>query len=58
MLYGIFCPAGLSRPIQQVEKSRLSEIVNALKRLLIEDWNDANFVIGSKYTTIQYNSTP
>lgn len=48
MLFGEFKPQGLNKPITSVSKSRLQEIVEVLKRLLLSDWNDVNFVIGSK----------
>lgn len=48
VLYGDFVPAGASKPIENVARSKLSEIVDAIKKLLLSDWNDVNFVIGSK----------
>jgi hypothetical protein len=30
-----------------VSKSRLEDIVETLKKLLLSDWNDVNFVIGT-----------
>ena len=47
MIYGEFKPGGLTKPISTVQKSRLMEIVDQLKKLLLSDWNDVNFVIGS-----------
>jgi hypothetical protein len=49
MLYGVFRPQGLTKPIVTVSKSKLQDIVETLKKLLLSDWNDVNFVIGSKY---------
>jgi len=48
-LYGEFRPQGLTKPIITVSKSRLQDIVETLKKLLLSDWNDVNFVIGSKF---------
>ena len=47
MLYGDFRPSGTTKPLAQISKSRLSDIVDSLKKLLLSDWNDVNFVIGS-----------
>ena len=47
LLYGEFKPAGPQKPLSQVSKSRLEDIVESLKRLLLSDWNDVNFVIGT-----------
>ena len=30
-----------------VSKSKLEDIVETLKKLLLSDWNDVNFVIGT-----------
>lgn len=46
-LYGSFCPAGVHRPIEKVSKSLMKEIVDCVKRLLLSDWNDVNFVLGT-----------
>lgn len=48
-LYGPFKPSGSQKPLSIVAKSQLREIVDVLKRLLLSDWNDVNFVIGSKF---------
>ncbi len=48
ILYGDFRPSGPQRPLTVISKSLLQDIVEALKRLLLSDWNDVNFVIGSK----------
>lgn len=47
LLYGEFKPAGPQKPLSTVSKSRLEDIVESLKRLLLSDWNDVNFVIGT-----------
>ena len=49
ILYGEFKHAGPQHPICQVGRSKLKDIVEALKKILLSDWNDVNFVIGSKY---------
>ena len=49
-LYGPFIPAGAVRPIETVSKSLMKDIVDCVKRLLLSDWNDVNFVLGSKYS--------
>ena len=47
ILYGSFTPAGPQRPIQVISKSRMKDIVDHLKKMLLSDWNDVNFVIGT-----------
>jgi len=47
LLYGEFKPSGLQKPLETVTKSRLEDIVESLKLLLLSDWNDVNFVIGT-----------
>jgi len=47
-LYGPFKPSGAEKPLSVIAKSQLRDIVDVLKRLLLSDWNDVNFVIGSK----------
>lgn len=47
ILYGSFCPAGVEKPLQTITKAKMKEIVDHLKRLLLSDWNDVNFVIGT-----------
>ena len=47
LLYGEFKPSGPQKPLSTISKSRLEEIVECLKRLLLSDWNDVNFVIGT-----------
>ena len=49
LLYGHFKPSGPSHPIQNVSKSLMKEIVDCVKKLLLSDWNDVNFVLGSKF---------
>jgi hypothetical protein len=41
-------PAGKTKPIQTVTKSLMKDIVDCVKKLLLSDWNDVNFVLGSK----------
>jgi hypothetical protein len=48
MVHGDFKPAGIGKPVSEVSKSRLMDIVDVMKKLLLSDWNDVNFVIGSK----------
>jgi len=57
MLFGEFKHQSLSKPIGTVSKSRLQEIVEVLKKLLLSDWNDVNFVIGSKRSRLTYQRT-
>ena len=47
LLYGEFRPSGPQKPLSVVAKSRLEDIVETLKKLLLSDWNDVNFVIGT-----------
>ena len=47
LLYGEFRPTGPQKPLSIVAKSRLEDIVESLKRFLLSDWNDVNFVIGT-----------
>jgi len=47
MLYGEFTPSGPQKPISNVSRSRLGDMVDTLKKLLLSDWNDVNFVIGT-----------
>lgn len=47
MLFGSFKPSGPQKPISTIQKSKLEEIVEFLKKLLLSDWNDVNFVIGT-----------
>jgi len=47
LLYGEFRPCGPQKPLSMVSKSRLEDIVETLKKLLLSDWNDVNFVIGT-----------
>lgn len=50
MLYGHFKPSGPAHPIHTVSKSLMRDIVDVVKKLLLSDWNDVNFVLGSKCT--------
>lgn len=56
LLYGHFKPSGPSHPIHQVSKSLMKEIVDVVKKLLLSDWNDVNFVLGSKSTVCLSNT--
>ena len=47
MLFGEFRPSGPQKPIHIISKSRLEDIVDTMKKLLLSDWNDVNFVIGT-----------
>lgn len=55
MLFGEFKPQGLKKPVAEISKSRLQDIVEVMKKLLLSDWNDVNFVIGSKDFKFDYN---
>jgi hypothetical protein len=52
LLFGHFKPSGPAHPIQTVSKSVMKDIVDCVKKLLLSDWNDVNFVLGSKYTFV------
>jgi hypothetical protein len=43
-----------------VTKSKLMDIVETMKRMLLSDWNDVNFVIGSNHiiSVILYIANP
>ena len=58
MLLGEFKQPSLDKPIGTVSKSRLQEIVEVLKKLLLSDWNDVNFVIGSKSVLLTLQRIP
>jgi hypothetical protein len=47
--YGEFLPSGPAKPIHTVSKSLMKEIVDCVKKLLLSDWNDLNFFLGSKF---------
>ena len=47
ILAGSFAPNGPQKPIQQITRSKMKEIVDYIKKLLLSDWNDVNFVIGT-----------
>ena len=51
LLFGDFVPSGSTKPIKEVQRSQLPNIVDVIKKLLLADWNDVNFVIGSKSNT-------
>jgi hypothetical protein len=51
-LYGDFKSTGPQKPIVQVGRSKLKDIVESLKKILLSDWNDVNFVIGSKSSLV------
>ena len=56
LLYGAFKPSGPAHPISTVSKSLMKEIVDVIKKLLLSDWNDVNFVLGSKSLQILTDS--
>ncbi|CDW90631.1 UNKNOWN [Stylonychia lemnae] len=47
ILYGEFKPAHNSQNMKSVNKQHLPEIVGLVKRYLLSDWSDINFVIGT-----------
>jgi len=47
MLYGEFKPASTAHSLKHSTRQHLPEIVATIKRMLLVDWNDINFVIGS-----------
>jgi len=47
LLYGDFVTAGATKPTQSIQRSVLPDIVDVIKKLLLSDWNDVNFVIGT-----------
>ena len=53
LLFGDFVPSGSTKPIKEVQRSQLPNIVDVIKKLLLADWNDVNFVIGSKSTNVR-----
>jgi len=60
LLYGDFVPSGSTRPIQSVTRSSLPDIVDAIKKLLLADWNDVNFVIGTNpkdFIEVKFDTT-
>ena len=46
-LYGDFIPSGPQKPGHQVAKSCMKDIVDCFKKILLSDWNDVSFVIGT-----------
>ena len=57
LVYGDFVPAGATKPIESITRSKLPDIVEVIKKLLLNDWNDVNFVIGSKFYSNLSNNT-
>ncbi len=47
ILYGDFKPAHNAQATKSVNKQHLPEIVGLIKRNLLADWSDINFVIGT-----------
>jgi len=47
ILYGEFKHSGPQKYIHNVGRSKLKDIVESLKKILLSDWNDVNFVIGT-----------
>ena len=60
LLYGDFVPAGATKPIQTVTRAILPDIVDIIKKLLLSDWNDVNFVIGTNpkdFIEVKFDTT-
>ena len=60
LLFGDFVPAGSNKPIQKVSRSVLPDIVDVIKKLLLSDWNDVNFVIGTNpkdFIEVKFDTT-
>jgi len=60
LLYGDFVPSGATKPISTVTRSSLPEIVEVIKKLLLADWNDVNFVIGTNpkdFIEVKFDTT-
>jgi hypothetical protein len=51
ILYGDFRPSGVTKGIDTIPREKLSDIVADIKKSLLSDWSDVNFVIGSKMNT-------
>lgn len=47
ILHGDFKPSGPQKPIATIQRNKMQDIVEVLKKLLLADWNDVNFVIGT-----------
>ena len=47
LLYGDFVISGANKSLSTISRSHLPDIVNVIKKLLLSDWNDVNFVIGT-----------
>ena len=58
VMYGPFIPSGAQKPLSNIAKSQLRDIVEVVKKLLLSDWNDVNFVIGSKSINLNFNFFP
>jgi hypothetical protein len=50
ILSGDFKPAFADKCIERVNRSQLPDIVNYLKKIIMIDWAEVNFIIGSKRT--------
>ena len=46
-LYGDFNPSTGARDLNKVNKQKLPDIVAYIKRRLLTDWSDINFIIGT-----------
>ena len=46
-LYGNFLPSHGARELAKVNRKQLPEIVGYIKRRLLTDWSDINFIIGT-----------
>lgn len=46
-LYGDFIPAQGAKDLHKVNRGNLSEMVSYIKRRLLSDWSDINFIIGT-----------
>lgn len=60
ILYGDFKPAHYSQSLKSVNKQHLPEIVGLVKRHLLADWSDINFVIGTNpedFIEMRFDST-
>lgn len=47
ILYGEFKPSNNLQSLKQVNKKDLPNIVGLIKRNLLSDWSDINFIIGT-----------
>ena len=46
-LYGDFLPSHGAKDLSRVSRRKLPEIVGYIKRKLLTDWSDINFIIGT-----------